>query len=108
MGAEIPTAAADATTHAGGRRGRHIDYFVVSRSIVAIGPKTPSRSVAIIRTHDAVRMRILVAPRQFAIGLMVRAAVFPPGTGNRAEAHHGDNRRSGERCEGGTCFRRNW
>ncbi len=77
MGAEVLAAPVSSTTHAGGRAGRHIDYFVAARSIAALGPKMTLCADSVIRTHDAIRMRLPVAPRQFVIRRLVRATVFP-------------------------------
>ncbi len=77
MDADVLTAAVVATTHAGGREGRHIDYFVASRTIAALGPVLTLCADATIRTHDAIRMRLPAAPRTFTIRRMVRAKPFP-------------------------------
>ncbi len=77
MAADVLAADVDSTTHAGGKRGRHIDDVVVSRSVAAVGPRLSICAGAVIRTHDAVRMRLPVAPRQFVIRRLIRAAVFP-------------------------------
>ncbi len=77
MRATILTANVDATTHAGRRRGRHIDFFVASQSIAAVGPRLSLCADAVIRTHDAISLTMPVAPRQFTIRRLVRAKVFP-------------------------------
>ncbi len=77
MRATALTADVDSTTHAGGRRGRHIDFFVASQSIASVGPRLTVCADAVIRTHDAITMRVPMAPRQFTIRRMVRAKVFP-------------------------------
>ncbi len=77
MGADILTAHVGSTTHAGGKRGRHIDDFVVSGSVASVGPKLSICADAVIRTHDAVRLRMLVEARRFNIRGMVRPSNFP-------------------------------
>ncbi len=77
MGAEIITAPVASTTHAGGRAGRHLDYFVTSRTMFALGPRVSICADAIIRTHDAVTMRLPVHPRRFRIRRIVRPRCFP-------------------------------
>ncbi len=77
MRAEIMTAPVASTTHAGGRGGRHLDFFVASRSIFALGPRLSICADAVIRTHDAVSMRLPIAPRSFRIRRIVRPKCFP-------------------------------
>ncbi len=77
MGAELMTAPIAATTHAGGRAGRHLDFFVASRGIFALGPRLSICTDAIIRTHDAVSMRLPLLPRSFMIRKLVRPRTFP-------------------------------
>ncbi len=77
MNAELFAAEVQSTTHAGNKKGRLIDYFIASRRVAALGPRLSICADAIIRTHDAVRLRIPVAPRQFYIRRLIRPAVFP-------------------------------
>ncbi len=77
MRAAVLTANVDSTTHAGRKRGRHIDFFVASKSIAAVGPRLSVCADAVIRTHDAITMRLPLAPRQSTIRRMLRAKVFP-------------------------------
>ncbi len=77
MGAEVLCAPVTATTHAGCRQGRHIDYFLASRAVAALGPQMTLCAEAAIRTHDAIRMRFPEAPRSYVIRRLVRPKVFP-------------------------------
>ncbi len=77
MNADVIAAGVAATTHSGSKQGRHIDYFLASRGIAALGPTVTICADANIRTHDALRLTLPASPRQFVIRRMVRAQPFP-------------------------------
>ncbi len=77
MRADALTAGVAATTHSGAKQGRHIDYFVASRGVAALGPTITVCADATIRTHDALRMTLPASPRQYVIRRMVAARPFP-------------------------------
>ncbi len=77
MDAELLAAPVASTTRTSGREGRHIDYFIASKRVAALGPRMAICADATIRTHDAVRLRLPAAPRQFTNRRMVRPTVFP-------------------------------
>ncbi len=77
MRADIVAAGVAATTHSGTKQGRHIDYFVASRGVAALGPSITVCADATIRTHDALRMTLPATPRQYVVRRMVSARPFP-------------------------------
>ncbi len=77
MGADVLAAPVVATTHSGPKQGRYIDYLVAARAVAALGPQATICADARIRTHDAVRLRLPEAPRQYTIRRMVRPSPFP-------------------------------